>query len=501
MEGKNTGDTELGKKVWEAACKLRGNLNAASYREIVLGLLFLKYISDHFAFQSGETEKQVNKKNEEKEKAFSAQILFVPEESRWTAVEKDAELDRIGKTLDRAMEGLERENACLRGLLPKNFSRPKLDQRRLGQVVRLFSSIQPANMAEEKDLFGRVYEYCLMQFSMLEGKLAGEFYTPSCIVRTLVEMLQPYDGKVYDPCCGSGGMFVQSAEFIQNHGGSSQDISIYGQDLNPDTLKLAKLNLAIRGIYGDLGPKSGDTFFNDWHPELKADYIMANPPFNLSDWGREELKEDVRWQYGLPPAGNGNFAWLQHMLWHLSDRGKIGVVLANGALASRTGGEDEIRRRIVKADLVDCIVSLPRQLFYTTQIPVSLWILSKKKEQKGKILFLDGRELGKMVSKKLRELTEQDIAKISESYHAYREGKLRPERGFSAAVSVKEVEAKDFILIPGLYVGFASCHEKTKEERKAEMERLTGQLEKMFEMSHKLEMEIWQQLEKIRYDI
>lgn len=499
MAGKNTSEIGFEKKIWEAACKLRGNMSASAYREIVLGLIFLKYLSDCCESQGNVLVVPAEQAEEGGKDSSFARPLFVPAESRWSVIEKNAGLKIIGESLDLAMAGLERENESLRGLLPKNFSRPELDKRRLGQVVTLFSSIQVADHDAQKDLLGRIYEYCLAQFARQEGKLAGEFYTPPCVVRALVEMLEPYDGKVYDPCCGSGGMFIQSAKFVMRHGGNPQQMSIYGQDSNAEALKLAKLNLAIRGLAGDLGPASGDTFFHDWHRQLKADYIMANPPFNLSDWGQEELKEDVRWQYGLPPAGNGNFAWLQHMLWHLADQGKMGVVLANGALSSQTGREGEIRRRIVEADLVDCIVALPRQLFYTTQIPASLWILSKEKEQKGKILFLDGRNLGTMVSKNLRELTEDDVSKLVQSYHSYRRGEFQPERGFSAAAAIEEIEEKNFVLTPGLYVGYLSP--QGKEDIEKEMGRLTGELTQLFEESHKLEEEIRRRLKKIGYDM
>ena len=322
-------------------------------------------------------------------------------------------------------------------------------------MVDLFTNIQMIEQGNSKDILGRTYEYCLSKFAEQEGKLAGEFYTPSCVVRTLVEVLQPFNGRVYDPCCGSGGMFVQSAKFIENHGGNINKISVFGQDSNPTTWKMAQMNLAIRGIEADLGKFNADTFFNDCHPQLKADFIMANPPFNLSGWGANKLVDDIRWQYGTPPAGNANFAWLQHMIWHLAPNARIGMVLANGSLSSQSGGEGAIRKNIINADLMDCIVAMPTQLFYTTQIPVSLWFLAKNKKQKGKTLFIDARKLGTMVTRKLRELTDEDIKKIADTYNAYVDGTLEDEKGFCAVVTTQDIAKQDYILTPGHYVGMA----------------------------------------------
>ena len=398
------------------------------------------------------------------------------------------------------MRAIEKENKRLKDILPKNFARPELDKRRLGDVVDLFTNIQMIEHGSEKDILGRTYEYCLSKFAEQEGKLAGEFYTPSCVVRTLVEVLQPYNGRVYDPACGSGGMFVQSAKFIERHSGNINNLSVYGQDSNPTTWKMAQMNLAIRGIEANLGEYNADTFFNDCHPTLRADFIMANPPFNLSDWGADKLKDDVRWKYGMPPAGNANFAWLQHMIHHLAPNGKIGMVLANGSLSSQSGGEGEIRRNIINADLVECIVAMPTQLFYTTQIPVSLWFLAKNKKQKGKTLFIDARKMGTMVTRKLRELTEEDIAKIADTYNAYADGTLEDVKGFCAVVTTEEIAKQDYILTPGRYVGIEE-QQDDGEPFEEKMARLTGELSELFTQSHALEAEIRQKLEAIGYEI
>lgn len=406
----------------------------------------------------------------------------------------------IGTVIDEAMRSIEKENKRLKDILPKNFARPELDKRRLGEVVDLFTNIQMIDHGNSKDILGRTYEYCLAKFAEQEGKLAGEFYTPSCVVRTLVEVLQPYNGRVYDPCCGSGGMFVQSSKFIENHGGNIKNISVYGQDSNPTTWKLAQMNLAIRGIEADLGKFSADTFFNDCHPQLKADFIMANPPFNLSGWGQDKLLDDVRWQYGTPPANNANFAWLQHMIWHLAPNGRIGMVLANGSLSSQSGGEGEIRKNIINADLVDCIVAMPSQLFYTTQIPVSLWFLAKNKKQKGKTLFIDARKLGTMVTRKLRELTDVDIQRIADTYNAFVDGTLEDEKGFCAVVTTQDIAKQDYILTPGRYVGIEE-QEDDGEPFEEKMSRLTSELSELFAKSHELEAEIKERLGAIGYEL
>ena len=427
-------------------------------------------------------------------------IFFVPANARWNIIAKAAHTQSIGIAIDDAMRSLEKENPRLKDILPKNFARPELDKRRLGDVVDLFTNIQMIENGSEKDILGRTYEYCLSKFAEQEGKLAGEFYTPSCVVRTLVAILQPYHGRVYDPCCGSGGMFVQSARFVESHAGNINDISVYGQDSNPTTWKMAQMNLAIRGIDADLGRFNADTFFNDCHPTLRADFVMANPPFNLSDWGADKLGDDPRWQYGLPPAGNANFAWLQHMIYHLAPGGRIGMVLANGSLSSQSGGEGKIRENIIRADLVDCIVAMPTQLFYTTQIPVSLWFLSKDKKQKGKTLFIDARKMGTMVSRKLRELAGADIQKIADTYNAFADGSLEDVKGFCAVVNTEEIARQDYILTPGRYVGIEE-QEDDGEPFEEKMGRLTAELSGLFARSHELEKEIRERLGEIGYEI
>lgn len=497
---KITANIGFEKKIWDAACVLRGNMDASEYKSVVLGLIFLKYISDRFDEKYEQLKAEGDGFEEDIDEYTSEGIFFVPQGARWRDIAAKAHTPEIGVVIDDAMRSIEKENKRLKDILPKNFARPELDKRRLGDVVDLFTNIQMHEQGSEKDILGRTYEYCLSKFAEQEGKLAGEFYTPSCVVRTLVEVLQPYHGRVYDPACGSGGMFVQSAKFIENHSGNINDISVYGQDSNPTTWKMAQMNLAIRGIDADLGKYNADTFFNDCHPTLRADYIMANPPFNLSDWGADKLQDDVRWQYGTPPAGNANFAWLQHMIYHLAPNGKIGMVLANGALSSQSGGEGDIRKNIVNADLVECIVAMPSQLFYTTAIPVSLWFLAKNKKQHGKTLFIDARKMGTMVNRKLRELTDADIALIANTYNAYRDGTLENQKGFCAVVTTEEIGKQDYILTPGRYVGIEE-QEDDGEPFDEKMVRLTGELSALFAKSHELEDEIRQKLEAIGYEI
>lgn len=496
---------------------MRGNIDASEYKSVVLGLIFLKYISDKFEAKYRQLVDEGEGFEEDKDEYLSNRnesgsydpIFYVPAEARWSVIAEQAHTPDVGVAIDNAMRAIEKENRRLKGILPKNFARPELDKRRLGEVVDLFTNIRMHEHGGEKDILGRTYEYCLSKFAEAEGKLAGEFYTPACIVKTLVNVLQPYSGRVYDPCCGSGGMFVQSAKFVENHAGNINNISVYGQDSNPTTWKMAQMNLAIRGIEADLGQFNADTFFNDCHPTLKADFVMANPPFNLSDWGAGRLAGDVRWKYGTPPDGNANFAWIQHIVHHLAPSGRAGVVLANGSLSSQSGGEGEIRRRLVEADLVDCIVAMPPQLFYTTQIPVSIWFFNKAKRQKGKTLFIDARNLGTMVSRKLRELTDcdspqpdgrGDIQRIADTYTAYAAGTLADEKGFCAVASTEAIAAQDFILTPGRYVGIAAQTEDT-EPFDAKMQRLTSELSAMFDRSHELETEIKKQLESIGYKI
>ena len=499
-EAKSTASIGFEKQIWDAACVLRGNIDASEYKSVVLGLIFLKYISDRFEEKHKALVEEGDGFEEDIDEYTSEGIFFVPPTARWSEIAAKAHTPEIGTVIDDAMCSIEKENKRLKDILPKNFARPELDKRRLGDVVDLFTNIQMIEHGSEKDILGRTYEYCLAKFAEQEGKLAGEFYTPSCVVRTLVEVLQPYHGRVYDPCCGSGGMFVQSAKFIENHSGNINDISVYGQDSNPTTWKLAQMNLAIRGIDADLGKFNADTFFNDCHPTLRADFIMANPPFNLSDWGADKLADDVRWQYGMPPSGNANFAWLQHMIYHLAPNGRIGMVLANGSLSSQSGGEGEIRKNIINADLVDCIVAMPTQLFYTTQIPVSLWFLSKNKKQKGKTLFIDARKLGTMVSRKNRELTDADIRRIADTYNAFADGTLTDQKGFCAVATTEDIAKQDYILTPGRYVGIEEQADDG-EPFDDKMKRLTGELAGLFEKSHELEQEIREKLGAIGYEV
>lgn len=488
------------KQIWDAACVLRGNIDASEYKSVVLGLIFLKYISDRFEAKYKELVEEGDGFEEDIDEYISENIFFVPQNARWSVIAAKAHTPEIGTVIDEAMRAIEKENKRLKDILPKNFARPELDKRRLGDVVDLFTNVQMVEQGDEKDILGRTYEYCLSMFAEQEGKRGGEFFTPSCVVRTLVEVLQPFEGRVYDPCCGSGGMFVQSAKFVENHSGNINDISIYGQDSNPTTWKMAQMNLAIRGIEPDLGEYAADTFLDDRHPTLRANYIMANPPFNLSDWGADKLKEDVRWKYGMPPAGNANFAWLQHMIYHLAPAGKIGMVLANGSLSSQSGGEGEIRKNIIEDDLVECIIAMPTQLFYTTQIPVSLWFLNRKKKQAGKTLFIDVRKMGTMISRKLRELTEDDIQKIAGTYNDFVAGTLEDVKGYCASVTLEEIAKQDYILTPGRYVGIEE-QEDDGEPFEEKMGRLTSELSDLFAKSHELEQEIREKLGAIGFKI
>lgn len=500
MANSNTAEIGFENKIWSAACILRGNMDAAEYKQVVLGLIFLKYLSDKFDLKYRELVENGEGFEEDCDEYAADNLFFVPPDARWNVISSGAHTPEIGQLIDNAMILIEKENPRLKGILPKNFSRPELDKRRLGDVVDLFTNIAMAEHGDTRDILGKTYEYCLSKFAEQEGKLAGEFFTPACVVKTLVEILQPYDGRVYDPCCGSGGMFVQSAKFVENHQGNINNISVYGQDSNPTTWKLAQMNLAIRGIEPNLGSFNADTFFNDCHPTLKADFIMANPPFNLSDWGADKLKDDVRWKFGLPPAGNANFAWMQHMIHHLAPNGKLGLVLANGSLSSQSGGEGEIRKNIVNADLVECIVAMPPQLFYTTQIPVSLWFLNRNKKQKGKTLFIDARKMGTMISRKLRELTGDDIAKLAKTVEAFDAGNVENVKGFCAVATTEEIAAQDYILTPGRYVGIEEL-EDDGEPFDEKMTRLTAELSGLFAKSHKLEGEIKTQLFTIGFEV
>lgn len=500
---KNNNTAELGfeDKIWKAADLLRGSIDAAEYKNVVLGLIFLKYISDCFEVKHQQLVDEGDGFEEDKDEYTSENIFYVPADARWSVISTAAHTPEIGKVIDNAMMEIEKENDRLKGILPKNFARPELDKRRLGDVVDLFTNtIELGKREENKDLLGRTYEYCLAKFASLEGKNAGEFYTPSCIVRTIVAVLEPYKGRCYDPAMGSGGMFVQSADFVRHHQGDIKNLSIFGQEINANTRKMAMMNLAIRGIEANLGDRNADTFFDDQHPTLKADFVMANPPFNMSDWGADKLQDDVRWRYGIPPQGNANFAWLEHMISHLSPSGRIGMVLANGSLSSQTGGEGEIRKNILQADLVEGIVALPSQLFYSTGIPVCLWFLSRQKPQPGKTVFIDARNMGTMVSRKLRELTEDDIQHIADTFKAYRNGTLEDEKGYCAVKSIDDIAAQDFILTPGRYVGIAE-QEDDGEPFEEKMSRLTSELSDLFKESHRLEDEIKKQLKTIGFEV
>lgn len=507
MGNTNTADIGFEKELWDAACVLRGNMDASEYKNVILGLIFLKYISDSFETKHQKLVEEGEGFEEDRDEYEAENIFYVPQGARWEDISATAHTPEIGKVIDDAMLAIEKENKSLKGILPKNFARPELDKRRLGEVVDIFTNKVKMNDSDEKDVLGRTYEYCLRNFAEQEGKNAGQFYTPSCVVRTIVEILQPYKGRVYDPCCGAGGMFVQSAKFIEAHQGKINDISVFGQESNPTTWKMAKMNLAIRGIDANLGNVPEDTFLNDQHPTMKADFIMANPPFNLSPWGADKLKEDQRWQYGMPPASNANFAWMQHMIWHLAPTGRIGMVLANGSLSSTTSGEGEIRKNIINADLVECIIAMPTQLFYTTQIPVCLWFLNKRKKQKGKTLFIDARKMGTMVSRKLRELSDcndpknlGDIQRLAKTYRDFVDGTLEDEKGYCAAITTEDIAKQDYILTPGRYVGIEE-QEDDGEPFDDKMKRLTSELSEMFKESHKLEEEIRKKLGAIGYGI
>ncbi len=465
--------------LWAAADKMRNNMDAAEYKHVVLGLIFLKYISDAFEERKEQLELWTADSSsdwyvkeetaryhviEDRDEYVAENIFWVPKEARWPFLQANAKQSAIGKIIDDAMVAIERENPTLKGVLPKDYARPALDKQRLGELIDLIGTIGLGDKENRsRDILGRVYEYFLSQFAGAEGKKGGQFYTPRCVVQVLVEMLAPYKGRVYDPCCGSGGMFVQSEKFAAAHGGNVGDISIYGQESNPTTWRLARMNLAIRGIDSNLGPENANTYHNDLHKDLKADYILANPPFNDSDWGGDRLRGDARWKYGLPPAGNANYAWVQHFIHHLAPNGLAGFVLANGSMSSNQSGEGEIRKNIIEADLVDCMVSLPGQLFYSTPIPACLWFIARDKkngrfrDRRGETLFIDARKLGKLIDRVHREFTDEDVAKIAGTYHAWRgdkdAGEYEDIPGFCMSATIEDIRKHSHILTPGRYVG------------------------------------------------
>jgi type I restriction enzyme M protein len=540
-------------QLWAAADALRNNMDAAEYKHVVLGLIFLKYISD--AFEERYAYLDANRSTlytdpEDPDEYRGENIFWVPPEARWAHLQANARQPTIGQTVDEAMVAIERDNPLLKGVLPKDFARPNLDKQRLGQLIDLVANIPLGDReSRSKDVLGRVYEYFLSQFASAEGKKGGQFYTPTSVVRLLVEMLAPYHGRVYDPCCGSGGMFVQSEKFVEAHGGRIGQISVYGQESNYTTWRLCKMNLAIRGIDGQIA--HGDSFHNDRYPDLRADYVLANPPFNDSDWRGDLLRDDRRWEFGVPPAGNANFAWVQHFLYHLAPIGTAGFVLANGSMSSNQSGEGEIRKAIIEADLVDCMVALPGQLFYSTQIPVCLWFLSRGRggsphpptspyppgegghhgeahlrDRRGETLFIDARQLGTMTDRTHRDLTADDITRIAGTYHAWRgdfvraapRGRPDDRRGdhgqpgqtqgssltyadipgFCKSATLDDIRGHSYVLTPGRYVGVTKA-EEDDEAFAEKMERLTAELREQMETAARLDTTIWANLEALDY--
>ncbi len=503
----NTGNIGFEETLWKAADKLRGSMDASEYKHVVLGLIFLKYISDKFETKFDALVEEGAGFEEDRDEYEAENIFWVPKEARWSFIKDNAKDPKIGQFIDDAMILIEKENTSLKGVLDKRYARPEIDKKRLGELIDLISTIK-LHQNGEKDLLGRVYEYFLGQFASVEGKGGGEFYTPTSVVKTLVDMIEPYQGRVYDPCCGSGGMFVQSEKFVEDHQGRVENLSIYGQEMNSTTWKLCKMNLAIRGLDANLGPHHDDTFHHDLHKTLKADFILANPPFNISDWGGNQLTDDVRWKFGIPPAGNANYAWVQHMVYHLAPNGSAGIVLANGSLSTNTSNEGEIRKNLLEEDMVDAIVALPDKLFYSTGIPVSLWILNRNKKDNPKyrsreheVLFIDARQLGEMIDRRHRELTEEDISKISETYHEWRniDGEYEDIKGFCKSAKIEEIREHEYVLTPGRYVGIEDIEDDgiPFDEK---MESMTAELAELFAKSRKLEDEIRKNLGGIGYE-
>ena len=505
--------------LWKAADKLRAQMDAAEYKHIVLGLIFLKYISDTFVKQQDKVKSMVSDPSsdyfisedpveyaeelEERDYYIQDNVFWVPQEARWETLRSKAKQPDIGSLVDGAMTAIENENTSLRGKLDKRFGRAQLGQGVLGELIDLISTIGFADKYDSSDLLGEVYEYFLGQFASAEGKKGGQFYTPSHVVKTLVAVLSPNSGRVYDPCCGSGGMFVQSEEFVKAHGGRVDDISIYGQESNPTTWRLAAMNLAIRGFAADLGKEPADTFARDQFPDVKFDYIMANPPFNISDWGGEKYESDPRWQFGRPPVGNANYAWLQHMLWKLRPGGQAGVVLANGSMSSNAVGEGQIRESMVRGDVVEVMVALPGQLFLNTPIPVCLWFLTNDKtingrDRRGETLFLDARQLGTMETKVLKVFTDEDIAKIQQTVQSWKTGEgYEDVAGFCKSASLEEIEKNGFVLTPGRYVGAADS-ESDDEELYSKITRLTSLLTDHHVKGQDLDQQILESIRKLQ---
>ena len=502
---KDIQEESLEKKLWKTADKLRKNIDAAEYKHVVLGLIFLKYISDafeeHYQLLIEGKGKYAGADPEDPDEYGAENVFFVPERARWSHVQSMAKNPGIGKLIDDAMDLIEADNATLKGILPKVFGRQNLDAQTLGGLIDTIGTITLGDsMSKSQDVLGRVYEYFLGQFALSEGQKGGQFYTPESIVKLLVEMLEPYKGRVYDPCCGSGGMFVQSEKFIESHQGRLDDISVYGQESNQTTYRLCRMNLAIRGIDGsNIKWNTEGSFLNNAHKDLKADYIIANPPFNVSDWSGELLNDDARWQYGNPPTGNANFAWVQHFLYHLSPSGKAGFVLSNGSLSSNTGGEGDIRKRIVEADLVECIVMLPKALFFNTGIPACLWFLHRnKKKRNGQVLFIDASELGMMIDRKNRIFEDKDVKQVADTYHNWLKGNDEYEdiKGFCKSADLSEIEKHKFVLTPGRYVGIED-EEDDGIPFEEKIDKLTSTLREQMKHSNELDKEIKEQSAKI----
>ena len=487
-------------KLWASADKMRGAVSVADYKFIVLGLIFLKYISDSFEERYKELVDEGYGLEEEKDSYTEKNIFYVPKNARWEYLVEHSKDDNIGEIIDDALTLIEKDNASLKNVLPKDYNSPTMRNVNLGELIDLFTNIKVGTKdAIQSDVLGRIYEYFLGQFAKNELQKGGEFYTPACLVRTMVECIEPYQGRVYDPACGSGGMFIQSLKFVQEHQGNINNIGIFGQEKNPTTWRLAKMNLAIRSLNGDLGKYAADTFTEDLHKDLKADFILANPPFNL-EWEVEKVANDPRWRYGLAPKTNANYAWLQHMISKLSQNGKMACILANGSL-SASGQEGEIRKKLIENDLVDCIISMPTNLFYTVTVPCSIWIISRNKKQKGRTLFINANDLGTMVTRRLRELSEEDIKKVATTYHDYQnDDNYENIKGFCYSATIEEIISNDNALTPGKYVGVVE-REDDGISFDEKMKTITSELSKQFEESHKLEEEIKNNLKSIGYEI